>query len=79
MSSSWARGTTRRRRRRWLRGLVCSFAASLRAALILIADCLHLGGGITDANAQEWLDAGAEKVRSSPHPSQKPTDTLYNR
>ncbi|KAI5475034.1 1-(5-phosphoribosyl)-5-[(5-phosphoribosylamino)methylideneamino]imidazole-4-carboxamide isomerase [Pseudohyphozyma bogoriensis] len=24
--------------------------------------CLHLGGGISDANAEEWLDAGAEKV-----------------
>jgi hypothetical protein len=29
-------------------------------------DSLHIGGGITDANAMEWLDAGAEKVRS-PH------------
>ncbi len=25
-------------------------------------DRLHVGGGITDANAQEWLEAGAEKV-----------------
>lgn len=28
-------------------------------------DALHIGGGITDANAMEWLDAGAEKVQSS--------------
>src|SRR5438105_2352127 len=26
----------------------------------------HLAGGITDKNAQHWIDAGAEKVRESP-------------
>lgn len=25
---------------------------------------LQVGGGITDKNAKEWIDAGAEKVRS---------------
>ena len=25
---------------------------------------LQVGGGITDQNAQEWIDAGAEKVRN---------------
>jgi len=28
-------------------------------------DGLHVGGGITEDNAQEWIDAGAEKVRTS--------------
>lgn len=28
-------------------------------------DALHVGGGITDQNAIEWIDAGAEKVRES--------------
>ena len=28
----------------------------------LVADRLHVGGGITDVNALEWLEAGAEKV-----------------
>ena len=28
-----------------------------------LVDSLHLGGGITDENALQWLDAGAEKVR----------------
>lgn len=39
---------------------VCLFGAA-----VLIADppdSLHLGGGITDENALQWLDAGAEKV-----------------
>lgn len=27
-----------------------------------LADGLHVGGGITEENAQEWIDAGAEKV-----------------
>lgn len=29
---------------------------------------LHVAGGITDKNAQYWLDAGAEKVSSETHP-----------
>lgn len=32
------------------------------AALQAWPDALHLGGGITDENALQWLDAGAEKV-----------------
>ena len=28
-----------------------------------VADGLHLGGGITDANALDWIRAGAQKVR----------------
>lgn len=31
-------------------------------------DGLHIAGGITDKNAQYWLDAGAEKVSSETHP-----------
>jgi phosphoribosylformimino-5-aminoimidazole carboxamide ribotide isomerase len=27
---------------------------------------LQVGGGITDKNAKEWIDAGAEKVRCYP-------------
>lgn len=27
---------------------------------------LQVGGGITDKNAREWIEAGAEKVRLSP-------------
>lgn len=30
---------------------------------IPLLDRLHVGGGITNLNAQEWIDAGAEKVR----------------
>ncbi|ORY82343.1 Phosphoribosylformimino-5-aminoimidazole carboxamide ribotide isomerase [Leucosporidium creatinivorum] len=33
-----------------------------KEALAAWPDSLHLGGGITDLNALEWLDAGAEKV-----------------
>lgn len=28
-----------------------------------MTDALHLGGGITDQNALDWLESGAEKVR----------------
>lgn len=31
----------------------------------VVTDSLHLGGGITNENALEWIDAGAEKVWSS--------------
>lgn len=33
-----------------------------REALATWKDGLQVGGGITPANAKEWLDAGAEKV-----------------
>lgn len=34
-----------------------------REALAAWPGGLQVGGGITDANAQEWIDAGADKVR----------------
>lgn len=36
-----------------------------REALAAWPGGLQVGGGITDANAREWIEAGAEKVRSS--------------
>jgi phosphoribosylformimino-5-aminoimidazole carboxamide ribotide isomerase len=33
-----------------------------RAALAAWPNGLHVGGGITEDNAREWIDAGAEKV-----------------
>lgn len=33
-----------------------------REALAAWPGALQVGGGITDANAREWIDAGAEKV-----------------
>ncbi|GAA5969796.1 hypothetical protein JCM21900_003211 [Sporobolomyces salmonicolor] len=33
-----------------------------KAALQAWPDRLHVGGGITEDNAQQWIDAGAEKV-----------------
>lgn len=35
-----------------------------REALAAWPGHLQIGGGITDANAKEWIDAGAEKVSS---------------
>ncbi|CEQ42942.1 SPOSA6832_04814, partial [Sporobolomyces salmonicolor] len=37
-----------------------------KAALQAWPDRLHVGGGITEDNAQQWIDAGAEKVHPSP-------------
>lgn len=36
-----------------------------REALAAWPGGLQVGGGITDANAKEWIEAGAEKVRPS--------------
>ena len=36
-----------------------------REALAEWPDALQLGGGITESNAQQWLDLGAGKVRGS--------------
>ncbi|MDN9006677.1 HisA/HisF-related TIM barrel protein, partial [Staphylococcus aureus] len=36
--------------------------AAAREALVAWPAGLQVGGGITVSNAQEWLDAGAEKV-----------------
>ena len=36
--------------------------AAAREALAAWPGKLHLGGGITDKNAKEWIDAGAERV-----------------
>lgn len=36
-----------------------------RDALNAWPEGLQIGGGITEANAREWLDAGASKVRTS--------------
>ena len=36
-----------------------------REALAEWPDALQLGGGITEGNAQQWLDFGAGKVRGS--------------
>ena len=33
-----------------------------RDALSAWPGALQIGGGVTEANAQEWLDAGASKV-----------------
>ena len=60
MLSSWGRATTTRLRTRFKRGQVRQLAGSLFADL---TDGLHLGGGITDANALDWIRAGAQKVR----------------
>ena len=35
-----------------------------REALAEWKGCLQVGGGITDKNAKQWIDWGAEKVRS---------------
>lgn len=40
-----------------------------RQALQAWTNMLQVGGGITSDNAQEWLDAGASKVRRYPPPS----------
>lgn len=41
--------------------------AAAREALGAWKGGLQVGGGITEANAQEWLDAGADKVCSHVH------------
>ena len=38
--------------------------AAAREALAEWPGKLQIGGGITEQNAQRWLDLGAEKVRS---------------
>lgn len=38
-------------------------AGAARAALAAWPGGLQVGGGVTDGNAREWIDAGAEKVR----------------
>jgi phosphoribosylformimino-5-aminoimidazole carboxamide ribotide isomerase len=38
-------------------------AGAAREALQAWPGHLQIGGGITDQNAKEWIDAGAEKVR----------------
>ena len=42
-------------------------AEAAREALAAWPGGLQVGGGITDANAREWVEAGAEKVRFPPH------------
>ena len=37
--------------------------AAAKEALAAWPGHLQVGGGITDANAREWIDAGAERVR----------------
>jgi phosphoribosylformimino-5-aminoimidazole carboxamide ribotide isomerase len=49
-------------------GAATLLPAELADLRSLVTDALHLGGGITDSNALEWLDAGAEKVLRSPLP-----------
>lgn len=47
--------------------------AAARAALAAWPHGLQVGGGIHAGNAQEWLDAGAEKARSlTPTPPSMP-------
>lgn len=41
---------------------LCTSSSLTGMALWLGTDAFHLGGGITEANALEWLDAGAGKV-----------------
>lgn len=46
---------------------------SAREALRALPGHLQVGGGINDANARQWLDAGASKVRQGGHvPRQRP-------
>lgn len=40
-----------------------SSPSSSRSAISSRIDGLHVGGGITEENAQEWIDLGAEKVK----------------
>lgn len=44
-------------------------SVSLTLPICATSDGLQVGGGINESNAQEWLDAGAEKVRSLELPS----------
>jgi phosphoribosylformimino-5-aminoimidazole carboxamide ribotide isomerase len=41
-------------------------AEAAKEALAAWPGGLQVGGGITDQNAKEWIDAGAEKVRRCP-------------
>jgi phosphoribosylformimino-5-aminoimidazole carboxamide ribotide isomerase len=43
-----------------------------REALAAWPGHLQVGGGITDVNAKQWIDAGAEKVMSFLQPTQEP-------
>lgn len=47
-------------------------AEAAREALAAWPGGLQVGGGITDANAAEWMEAGAEKVRVLPPPPRQP-------
>lgn len=40
--------------------------AAARKALAAWPGGLQIGGGITDSNAKEWIEAGAERVSISP-------------
>ena len=55
-------------KRLWLPGLVCAIRLPGQwkhtkiASVLLLAGHLQVGGGINDANANEWIAAGASKV-----------------
>ena len=48
--------------------------AAAREALAAWPGGLHVGGGINDRNAAEWIAAGAEKVRGMTSSLRRPTE-----